>query len=143
MNIRRVLVALAVAGGLLVAGAAPALAAGPPVPAGCTFDQSDGVLTCVTTTTGSGVIGPFNTNGQVPDYITFDGFTGAQICGAIGVNGAAQDNFTNLTVEAIVTTTTTTERHGLNGRVFYTSASITPLSLVQNGYVGGSYDCIP
>jgi hypothetical protein len=131
MNIRHVLAASAVAGGLLVAGAAPAFAAsGPSLPAGCTFDQATGVETCVTSTSVTGTFGPFTTpgahsGGVVPGSDTFDGATGTQICDVY-----FGDSYTWSVVQFIavswvgtVTTTTTTERHGLNGKVFDTSTS--------------------
>jgi hypothetical protein len=121
MNIRLGVAALAVAGAAIITSAAPALASGPPVPPGCSFDK--GVLTCVTTTTTTTTAGPFSTNGEVPITTTFgEVVTGTQLCpsGADGVQ--LNDVYFNETV----TTTTTTERHGLNGKVFNTSTATTP-----------------
>lgn len=138
MNIRYVLVALATAGASLVIGAAPAFASGPPVPPGCSFDQ--GVLTCATTTTTTNTIGPFSTDGV--SYLasdTFGGFTGEQICEVnTGIGGAISINMSGVTLAETVTTTTTTERHGLNGNVFNTSTSTSPPSLTG---VQGAIGC--
>ena len=139
MNIRRVLVALAAAGALLVIGAVPALADGPPVPPGCSFDQATGVLTCVSTTTTTSTAGPFTTNGPVPASTTFGGFTGTQLCALIPA-GAIRVTLTNLVLVESVTATTTTEQHGLHGEVFDTSTST---SAVLTGLGGGSLSCGP
>jgi hypothetical protein len=134
MSIRRILAALAVAGALLVAGAAPAFAAGPPVPAGCSFDQATGVLTCVTTTTTTSAIGPFSTIGAVPVSTTFDGVTGQQIVNTVFPGfGCIEVALQNATFSATFMTTTTTERHGLHGKVFDTSTSTSLTSLTRTG----------
>jgi hypothetical protein len=128
-------VAAAAAGVSLVAGAAPAFASGPPVPAGCTFDQAIGVETCVTATTGTtSTVGPFTTN-DVPVSTTFAGVTGAQLCDLI-VPGLSLTGIrlAGLTFDETTTTTTTIERHGLNGKVFDTSTttSTVPTALDNN-----------
>jgi hypothetical protein len=126
MKIRHVLAASALAGGLLAVGAAPAFAAGPPVPPGCTFDQATGVETCVTTTAVTGTFGPFSTpsTGDDPTSDTFDGATGLQLCDAeFGALPWAVIGMNSVSFTGTVTTTTTTERHGLNGEVFDTSTS--------------------
>jgi hypothetical protein len=144
MNIRPVLAALAVAGGLLVAGAAPAFASGPPVPPGCTFDQSDGVLTCVSTTTNATSVGPLSTSGAVTPPATVDGLTVQQIC--VAVFGTSFGTFTdtaltNITFDVTVTATTTTERHGLNGKIFDTSTSASSAITGYQYQAGGSAAC--
>jgi hypothetical protein len=135
MNVRSVAVALAAAGALLAGGAAPAFASGPPVPAGCNFDQATSVLTCTTTTTTQ--VGPITTTdqglgtglaGSTPVYwnsvsTTFDGFTGQQLCNLFVGSGSNPTVIMMLNVDLAVTTTTTTEGHGLNGKVFATSAT--------------------
>jgi hypothetical protein len=135
MNIRHVLAASAVAGGLLVAGAAPAFAAsGPSLPAGCTFDQATGVETCVTTAAVTGTFGPFATPGAdangssgapVPGSDTFGGATGTQICDTYDNSSYPWGGvyMFGVSFTGTVTTTTTTVRHGLNGKVFDTSTS--------------------
>ena len=137
MNLRRALVALAAAGALLVIGAAPALADGPPVPPGCSFDQATGVLTCVSTTTTTSTAGPYSTDGPVPATTTFGGFTGTQLCALIP-SGAITVSLSNLVLLESVTATTTTEQHGLHGKVFDTSTST---SAVLTGLRGGSLSC--
>jgi hypothetical protein len=123
MNVRHVLVPLAAAGALLVISAAPAFAAGPPVPAGCSFDQATGVLTCVTTTASTSIIGPFTTNGYVVARTTFGGVTGTQICQNVYGHAERFINLADVSLDITVTTTRTTEEHGLNGKVFDTSTS--------------------
>ncbi len=124
---------LAVAAAAVAVPAMPAFASGPPAPPGCTFDQTTGVLTCRTTTTTTSTIGPFSTNDFVPLNTTFDGVTGQQMiqatfddtpCIAIFLNDA--------TFDATFTTTTTTERHGLEGHVFDTSTSTSLTSLIDD-----------
>jgi hypothetical protein len=140
MKIRHILVAMTVAGALLVAGAAPALAwGGPPVPPGCTFDQATGVLTCTTTTTSTITAGPFNcTVATCEPPATFGGFTTDQICQFNGTPASAATVFIDVTLIETVTTTTTTEQHGLNGKIFNTSTSSGPPTLVS---VGGDPEC--
>jgi hypothetical protein len=144
MSFRRVLVPLVVAGASLVIGTTPAFAAGPPVPAGCTFDQAIGVLTCVATTTSNTTV-PVNA-GFVYPPATVDGFTVQQVCDAIfGPTGTATGlDFVNVTLDVSVATTTTTERHGLAGKLFDTSTAtssvITGSSVAnQAGTVEGCY----
>ena len=141
MNIRCILATLAMTGALLAAGAVPAFAGGPPVPPGCSFDQATGVLTCVTATTTASTIGPITTNGMVPADSTFDGFTGVQICiDGLGVPaGPSFVQFSDLVLGVTIATTTTTEQHGLHGKVFDTSTSTAPPSL--NGSHSGSATC--
>jgi len=130
----------AAAGAALVMGAAPAFASGPPVPAGCTFDQATGVETCVTTTSTSTNIW-INTDGDLIPASTrvYDGITGAQICTELGYgSGASEVGFYNAVFVDTTTTTTTSERHGLNGRVFNTSTSA---SQSFTGVVSGSLGC--
>jgi len=128
MKIRHVLVGLVAVGALSVVGVVPALAGGPKVPTGCSFNQ--GVLTCVSSTSTQNTIGPLSTK-QVPMSTTFDGFTGVQICDT--AFGAAPYDFIamlNVSLVEAVMTTTTTEAHGLHGSVFDTSTS-TSTSLVS------------
>jgi hypothetical protein len=122
MSIRHVVAALTVAGASL-AGAAPALADGPPVPPGCSFDQATGVLTCVTTTTTVSTVGPLTTGGDPSS--TYGGVSGTQICDFYyGVSAPwTSISMTDVSLSETVTTTTTTERHGLHGKVFDTSTS--------------------
>jgi hypothetical protein len=113
-------------------GTMRAFAEGPPVPAGCTFDQANGVLTCLATTTTTSNLGPFSTKGRtVPSSETFGGFTGVEICAYFyGGGGAATGiEFWLLTLTETTTTTTRTERHGLQGRVLDTSSVTTSSSI--------------
>jgi len=124
MNVRHGVTVLAAAGALLIAGASPALAEGPPVPPGCSFD--DGVLTCATSTTTTTTAGPFTTDGQIGATETFADLTGEEICeGFFGVPDAVAVEFTELSFTENVTTTTTTKRHGLGGPVFSTETTTT------------------
>jgi hypothetical protein len=83
------------------------------------------VLTCITTTTTTTTAGPFSTNGEVPITTTFGGVvTGTQLCGGGPDLDGVQLN--DVYFNETVTTTTTTERHGLNGKVFNTSTATTP-----------------
>jgi hypothetical protein len=133
-------VTLAVAAASLVIGATPALASGPKVPPGCSFDQATGVLTCATTTTTTSTAGPFSTNGPVPASTTFGGFTGTQICDFVfGGGNPGTVVLTGVTLSESITATTTTEQHGLRGKVFDTSSSTSPPSLTG---VQGSLSCI-
>lgn len=117
----RSLAALAIVGGLVL-GVAGTAAADPKVPDGCTFAK--GVLSCVTTSSSSKTLGPISTTDYVTPSTTFGGVTAQQICDfqfpppgqRTGVK------FTDLTLDVIVTTTTTSERHGLNGKVFNSSS---------------------
>jgi hypothetical protein len=134
-NIRGVVVAVTAAGALLAGGATPAFAASAPkVPAGCSFDQAVGVLTCTSTTTTQ--IGPMTTAdqglGAAGVYpggtyywnsanTTISGFAPAQICKMF--TGHLPTVFGLYLVVVDIVTTTTTERHGLQGRVFETSSS--------------------
>lgn len=125
MKIRHLLAAFAAAGALLAAGAVPAFAAGPPVPAGCTFDQSDGVLTCVTATSTTDVtVGPVE-SASITSPTTVGPFTITQFCDFADQTSQIYTHaqFFELTVTGTVTTTTSTERHGLAGEVFNTSTS--------------------
>jgi hypothetical protein len=137
--VRSGLVAFGVVAASWVLGVAPALAAGPPVPAGCSFNQ--GVLTCTTTTTGTGTEGPFNTQGVfVPASTVFGDYTGAQICIATYGSEPPGGYYINLRLDntyvaGTVTTTTTTENHGLHGKVFATSSSTSSASLSISGAV--------
>ena len=127
MNMRHGLAGLVVAGvSMFATGAVPAFAAGPPVPAGCAFDQATGVLTCITTTTSATTAGPF-TGGVIGNF-TVGGFTAAQICAAAGMPDD-EASYIDLTLTETVATTTTTERHGLHGKVFHTSTSTAGPSL--------------
>ena len=138
VQVRYGLAALAIAGGALAASAAPALAAGPPVPPGCSFDQATGVETCVTTTTTTTTYGPVSTSGSAST--TVGGVTGQQICTvAAGPGNYTSFNLSNIVLNETVTTTTTTQRHGLNGKVFSTStATSTTLNSLQPGPGNGS-----
>jgi hypothetical protein len=126
-------VALGVVTASLVLGMAPAFAAGPPVPAGCSLTQ--GVLTCTTTTTTTGTEGPFSTQGAfVPASTVFGDYTGAQICIATYGPEPAGGDYTSLSLDntyvtATVTTTTTRQSHGLHGKVFVTSSSTSSSGL--------------
>jgi hypothetical protein len=123
VKIRHLLAALATAGALLAAGAVPAFAAGPPVPNGCTFDQSDGVLTCVTATSTTPVTFSDSSDAIIAPA-TVGPFTVEQFCDFVrGPGTYTETEFFDLTVNGTVTTTTATERHGLNGAVFNTSTS--------------------
>jgi hypothetical protein len=134
----------ATAGVSLIMGAAPAFAAGPPVPAGCTFDQSDGVLTCVTSTTATMTAGPFST----PSYpalvsisVSVGGFTGLQICDALSSPAIAWGRYAfSGTFTETVTTTTTTEQHGhgLHSKVFATS---TTTSATLDNAPDSAFEC--
>jgi hypothetical protein len=144
MSFRRVLVPLVVAGASLVIGAAPALAAGPPVPTGCTFDKATGVLTCVTTTTSNTTV-LANTGGFVSPPATVDGFTVQQVCDGLvaGPSGSAiLLDLVNFTLDVKVTTTTRTERNGLAGKVFDTSTATS--SVITGGSPGaqGQSTCL-
>jgi hypothetical protein len=141
VRIRHGFAVLAIAAGAFaVTGAAPAFADAPPVPPGCSFDQATGVETCVTTTTTTSTAGPFYTTGFVPATTTFGGVTGQQICDLYEGNGTPWEyiRLSGLSLKETVTTTTTTERHGLNGKVFDTSTS-TSTSLT--GIEGYPPDC--
>jgi hypothetical protein len=121
MMIRRCLAALFLAGAILLGvGTGPAFAEGPKVPSGCSFDR--GVLTCVTATTTPLSVGPVYA-GNLPVSTDFEGFTGAQICEFLGVPDAIVLDSNGVVLHGTVTTTTTTERHGLHGRVFDTSVA--------------------
>jgi hypothetical protein len=139
MKIRRVLLTVMATGALLGAGAAPAFAAGPRVPAGCSFDQATGVLTCVSTTTSDSTLGPFTSGGWVPAAETYGGFSGTQVCGGLGIRNTVQWGLDNLVFRVAVKTTTTTERHGLNGEVFSTVTSAPVVSLLGLGT--GTLEC--
>lgn len=145
MTVRRIVIALTVVGGSLVFASTTALAAGgPKVPAGCSFDKAQGVLTCVTAATTTSQLGPETTAGLwVPASTTFDGISGTQICMAVfgGIPGSSpatieMQGSTYLTVATTVTTTT--ERSGMHGPVLSTSTS-SATSLV--GAVSGSMGC--
>lgn len=117
-------VALGIVGGFVLGvGAVPAFADGPPVPAGCTFNQATGVLSCVTSSSTTTTVGPFTTNGFVAASTTFGRFTGAQICTAELGGSYAKILLTGALLTETVTTTTTTLQHGLHGKVFDTSTS--------------------
>jgi hypothetical protein len=153
--LRNGLVALGVMAASCVVGASPVLAAakGPQVPAGCSLNKTTGVLTCSTTTTTKVSEGPFNTLGAsigtsgivegtvVSTSTAFGDFTGTQIC--MFENTATQVTtrvwtevaLTNVVVNGVITTTGTTQRHGLNGKVFATSTST---SLAITSLTGGS-----
>jgi hypothetical protein len=133
------LAALVVAGGAVLGvgvGATPAFAAGPPVPAGCTFDG--GVLTCVTSAAAQTHLGPFD---PVAPVTTVGGFTAAQICDLLNAPFSA-DTIHVVTgpgflLTESVTTTTTTMRHGLHGKVFSTSSTAGNPTLVGIGQAPG------
>lgn len=134
MKIRHFLAAFAVAGAFLAAGAVPAFAAGPPVPAGCTFDQSDGVLTCVTATSTTNVtVGPVE-SASIMSPTTVGPFTITQLCDFHFMTSQIYTSaeFFDLTVTGTVTTTTTTERHGLAGKVFNTSTSTSSVVTAES-----------
>ena len=151
--LRNGLVALGVMAASCVVAAAPVLAAPKGLPAGCSLNKTTGVLTCSTTTKTKVSEGPFNTPGAsvstsglvegtlVPVSTAFGDFTGNQIC--MFENTATQVTtrvwtevaLTNVVVNAVITTTSTTQRHGLNGKVFATSTS-TSLSITS--LTGGS-----
>ena len=102
-------------------------------PAGCSFNQATGVLTCSVVSQTTVTDGPFTTTDFVPPSTLFGDFTGTQICdfrsGASSWIGTSLDD---VTITGVVTTTTTTQRHGLHGKVFatssFTSSSITNLT---------------
>jgi len=121
MRLRIAVAALAMAAASLVVGAGAA-SADPPVPAGCSFDQ--GVLTCSTSTTVTETYGPFTTpgNGFVPVSTMFGPVSGLTVCQYLGSNGP-WIIVRNLTYSVDVTTTTTTQRHGLRGKIFESSPS--------------------
>jgi hypothetical protein len=138
MKMRHGLAVSSLAGSLLIMGGAPASAA-PPLPPGCTFDA--GVQTCsVATTSAPTTVGPITSAGEVPASTTFAGFTGVQICE--GVTGIPQDavrvQFDDLFFTESVVTTTTTKRHGLNGKVFST---VTTSKAMVGSYVSGVFVC--
>jgi hypothetical protein len=134
--IRNGLVALGVVAASWVVGAAPAFATGPPVPAGCSFNQTTGVLTCTTTRTTSVTEGPFNTQFAVVDDV-FGDYTGMQICiAALGNPPSPPWNILildNVFVTDTLTTTTTTQNHGLHGKVFATSSTSSSALSVTGG----------
>ena len=134
--------ALGVVAGSLVVGAAPALAAkGPPVPAGCSFNQATGVLTCVTGTTKTVSEGPFTTSGNLPATSKFGDFTGLQICSYFYPTTVATTvGLLNVPLKGTVTTTVTSESHGLGGKVF---ASSTSTSSTLTTITAGEITCIP
>jgi hypothetical protein len=137
MNVRHGLAVLALAGSLLIAGAAPALAGGPPVPAGCSFGH--GVLTCVTSTTTTSTVGPFTTDGQIGATEMFGSLTGEEICeGFFGLPDAVAVEFTELSFTESVATTTTTRRHGLGGPVFATETTSDATFVARTG---GGLNC--
>lgn len=124
--LRTGLVALGVVTASWVLGAAPAFASGPPVPAGCSFGQPPGVLSCSVSTNQTLTGGPFTTD-EVSASTVFGDFTGTQICTEVdGLPSQGVYTFivmNNVTVTGVVTTTTTTQSHGLHGKVFGTSSS--------------------
>jgi hypothetical protein len=144
--IRKGLVALGVVAASWVVGAAPAFAEGPPVPAGCSFDQANGVLYCTTTTTRTVTEGPFTTT-FVPVSTVFGDFTGLEICeAAFGpppypppVTWEFIGFMFNVFVTGTVSTATTTQTHGLHGKVFATSSTSTFNALS----VSGGISCVP
>jgi hypothetical protein len=119
-------IALAATGVSLVLNVVPAYA-NPSVPSGCQFDQGAGVQTCTTTTITSSTVGPYITNGYVPASTTFGGVTGEEICAVLdpGVY-YTEVELHNVSLDVTITTTTTTQRHGLNGKVFQTSTAASP-----------------
>jgi hypothetical protein len=137
--LRNGLVTLGVMAASCVVSASPALAAPKGPPAGCSLNKTTGVLTCTTTTTKTVSEGPFNTPGAsistgvivagtlVPGSTVFGDFTGTQICTfahpGTQVATPAWTALTNVEVNGVITTTTTTQRHGLHGKVFATSTS--------------------
>ena len=137
--LRNGLVAFGAVAASSVLGVAPAFAAGPPVPSGCSFNH--GVLSCTTTTTSTGTEGPFNTQGAfVPASTVFGDYTGSQIC--IATYGAEPFGgyyikllLDNTYVAGTVTTTTTSQNHGLHGTVFATSSSTSLSALSISGVV--------
>ncbi len=141
---RRVLLVLAVSVGSAVLTSTSAWAAGPKVPAGCSFDQSAGILSCTTTSTTTSQLGPETSDGQfVPASTLFDGVTGAQICDAAfagifsGIPASIEMSGSTY-LDVAVTVTTTTQRYGLHGRTFATS---TVTSSTFTGIVAGSMGC--
>jgi hypothetical protein len=128
------LAGLLLGGGLFIGTATmPAFADGPPVPAGCTFDQANGVRTCVVTTTTTKNLGPFDSKGVVPSSTVFGGFTGEEICVFLYGPGSGPNTiqFSFLTLTATATVTTTTEGYGLAGKVFDTSSVTTNSTLIR------------
>jgi hypothetical protein len=142
MSVRRIVFALAVVGGSLVCTSTTALAVGPKVPPGCTFDQ--GRLTCTTSSVTAGQLGPETTSSQfIPADTMFDGIAGSQICiavfGGIGISSPVSIEMDgNTYLDVTITTTTTTQRDGLNGKVVASSSSST-VSLTQ--VLAGSMGC--
>jgi hypothetical protein len=137
MNVRHGVGVLSLAGALLVGGAAPAVAGGPRVSTGCSFGH--GVLTCVTTSTTTATVGPFTTDGQIGASETFGGLTGEQICeGFFHIPDAVAIDMDAYSFKKNVVTTTTTKRHGLNGKVFSTRTTSTA---TYAGLVGGGLNC--
>jgi hypothetical protein len=144
--VRNGLVALGVVAASWVLGTAPAVAAGPPVPTGCSFDQANGVLTCTTTTTTTVTEGPFTTN-AVPLSTVFGDFTGLEIClAAFGpppypppVTWEFVGFMFDVFVTGTVTTATTTQTHGLQGKVFASSSTSSSEALSVSGLLG----CVP
>jgi hypothetical protein len=66
----------------------------------------------------------------------FGDFTGVDICNFLSHPNAIGIAFAGLSFSGFVTTTTTTEAHGLHGKVFATSSATTK-SLVEVS-IGGS-----
>ena len=151
--LRNGMVALGVIAASCVVGASPALAAPKGLPAGCSLNKTTGVLTCSTTTTTKVSEGPFNTPGAfistseivegtlVPGSTVFGDFTGTQICmfenTGTQVTTGVWTALTNVVVNGVITTTTTTQRHGLNGKIFATSTSTS--SSITNLTAGSPY----
>ena len=143
-TIGRIGFALLATGAICLSQVAGSSASGndrPPLPAGCSFNQATGVLTCVSTTTSTSRIGPFTTNGFVAGSTTFGGFSGAQVCTAIGFRfEATLVHPVNVFLDVTTATTTTTKRHGLRGSVFHTSTSTSQSLRVFIGD-GGQLGC--
>lgn len=140
MRVRRVVLALGAVTASAVLTAAPAFAGGPPVPAGCTFDQTDGVLSCITgSSTTTTTEGPFTTDGGVPVSTTFAGVTGLQLCDVSGTENWTGIGLDDVSFTETVTTTTTTQRHGLHGKLF--STSTTTSAPILDAVLSGDYEC--
>lgn len=143
MSLRRTIMVIGMAGLCPLVGAAPALADGPPVPAGCTFGK--GIETCISTSTATSTLGPVSTNGYVPASTVVAGFTGVQLCvAAIRPYTLSKEaryfllfDYTN---SVTTTTTTTTQRHGLHGAVIGSPTTTTVATLdTAGGGIGCSY----
>lgn len=122
--------------GVLTLGAGPASASGPPVPLNCTFDR--GIETCVTSMNSTRIWGPYST-GTTPATTIFGDLTGVQICEDVNPFTSQLPvnlSFEQLTWQDVTTTTTTTLRQGLGGRLLDTSTLSSTGPAVNMEWVG-------